>query len=156
MEEPAAEGDAVGLVVELLGVEIVEVLELGGFQNFGVERRHAVDAEAIVDVDVRHVHKAVVVQDVDPRIVELLLDPLVQRLDDGHDARRHSLEKGLGPLLQRFCQDGVVGVGAGLADLVDGVVQGKPPRREQADELRDNHGGVGVVDLHHGVLVELM
>ena len=121
-----------------------------------MERRHAVDAEAIVDVDVRHVHKAVVIQNVDPRIVELLLDPLVERLDDGHDARRHSLEKGLGPLLQRFCQDGVVGVGAGLADLVDGVVQREAALCEQADELRDNHGGVGVVDLHHGVLVELM
>ena len=30
-----------------------------------------------------------------------------------------------------------VGINAGFGDLVDGVVQGKPPRREQADELRE-------------------
>ena len=48
----------------------------------------------------------------------------------------------------------MVGVGAGVAHLADGLVHGHPPVGEQPDELGDDHGGVGVVNLDDHVVGE--
>ena len=155
VDEPPPVGDAVCLVVELLRVDLGKGLELGGAEDLGVQGGHAVDREAVVDVHVGHVHQAVLIDDGHLGIVVLLLHPAVQLLDDGHQLGHRFLEVVHRPLLQSLRQDGVVGVGAGLAHLVDGLVQRDPSLGEQADELGDDHGGVGVVDLDHRVLGEL-
>ena len=46
--DPTAEGDAVGLVGELLGIDLVERVKLGVLQNLGVECGDAIDGEAKV------------------------------------------------------------------------------------------------------------
>ncbi len=60
-QQPAAEGDAVGLVVELLGVQLIEAVQLGVLQNFGVQGCNAVGGVGKVDVHVRHVYPIILV-----------------------------------------------------------------------------------------------
>ena len=48
----------------------------------------------------------------------------------------------------------MVGVGAGQADLPHGIVHGHALLGEQADQFWNDHGGVGIVDLHRHMLME--
>ena len=152
--QPAAEGDAVGLVVELFRVQVVEGLQLAGLEDVGVQGGHAVHRVAVVDVHVGHVHPAPLVQDGHPAVAAALAGPAVQLLDDGHDLGGHRLDIVQGPLFQGLGQDGVVGVGAGLFHLFHCGVEGQALLGQQADQLGDDHGGVGVVDLDGHMLAE--
>ena len=58
-----AESDAVGLVVELFRVQLIEAVQLGVFQDLGVQRCHAVGGVGEVDVHVSHVYPVVLVDD---------------------------------------------------------------------------------------------
>ena len=155
--DPTAEGDAVGLVGELLGIDLVERVKLGVLQNLGVECGDAIDGEAKVNVHVGHVDGVVLVDDGDARVVVLGLGNLVELDDDVGDGGRDLLQAGERPLLERLGKDRVVGVGDhgahdgnGLVKL-DVVLGG-----EQADELGNDHGGVRVVDLDHGVVGQIV
>ena len=59
--QPAAEGDAVGLVDDAVGIEAVQVLEDGLAQELGVERRDAVDAMRAEEGEMPHPHVAAAV-----------------------------------------------------------------------------------------------
>ena len=48
-QQPAAEGDAVGLVVELFRVQLVKTVQLGVFQDLGVQGSHTVGGMGKVD-----------------------------------------------------------------------------------------------------------
>ena len=85
--DPAAEGDAVGLVGELLGIDLVERMKLGVFQDLGVEGGDAVDGEAKVDVHVGHVDGVVFVDDGDARVIVLGLRDLIELDDNVGDGR---------------------------------------------------------------------
>ena len=63
MHQPSAEGDAVGFVVELFRIDVMEHLQLRGFQNLRMQRRHAVDRKAIVYIHVGHMHQVAVIDD---------------------------------------------------------------------------------------------
>ena len=156
MHQPAAEGDAVCLVVEFFRIDLGEGLQLRFLQNLRVEAGNAVDGEAVVNVHVGHVYQAVLIQDCHLGVGILLLHPLVQLLDDGYQLRHSLLQIVQRPLLQGLRQNGVVGVGAGLGHGLDGVVQADAPLGEQADQLWDYHGGMGVVNLDDGVLVQVL
>ena len=120
-----------------------------------MQRGDAVDAEAEVDVDVRHVDDVVLVDDLHGGIVRARAHAAVELADDGDDRRGGLLEEAHRPLFQRLGEDGVVRVGTGSLDLGDGLVHRQPVLlRQQADELRDDHRGMRVVDLHDGVLVQ--
>ena len=151
--DPAAEGDAVGLVGELLGIDLVERMKLGVLQNLGVEGGYAVDGEAKVDVHVGHVDGVVFVDDGDARVIVLGLRDLIELDDNVGDGRGDLLQAGERPLLERLGKNRVVSVGDhgaydghGLTKL-DAMLGG-----EQANELGDDHGGVRVVNLDHGVV----
>ena len=154
---PAAEGNAVGLIRELLGIDLVERMELGVLQDLGVECRNAVDGEAKVDVDVGHVDGVVIVDDGDTRVIVLGLGDLIELDDNVGDGRGDLLQAGERPLLERLGKNRVVSVGDhgpydghGLVKL-DVVLGG-----EQANELGNDHGGVRVVDLDHGVVGQVV
>ena len=62
-----------------------------------------------------------------------------------------------GPLLERLREDGVVGVGHHAAHHRDGLVKLEAVNvHEQAHQLGDDHRGVRVVDLHHGVVGQVV
>ena len=155
--DPAAEGDAVGLIGELLGVDLVERMKLGVLQDLGVECGDAVDGEAKVDVHVGHVDGVVFVDDGDARVVVLGLCDLIELDDNVGDGRGDLLQAGERPLLERLGKNRVVSVGDhgaydghGLVKL-DVVLGG-----EQANELGDDHGGVRVVNLDHGIVGQIV
>ena len=52
VQEPAAEGDAVCLVVEFLRIDLIEVVQLIVFQDLRMEAGYAVDAEAVMDITI--------------------------------------------------------------------------------------------------------
>ena len=56
--EPATEGDAVGLVVDAAGVEVVEIVEYGLLHQVGMHRRHPVDAVRADEGQLSHPHPA--------------------------------------------------------------------------------------------------
>ena len=155
--DPAAEGDAVGLVGELLGIDLVERMKLGVLQDLGVEGGYAVDGEAKVDVHVGHVDGVVFVDDGDARVIVLGLRDLIELDDNVGDGRGDLLQADERPLLERLGKNRVVSVGDhgaydghGLVKL-DAMLGG-----EQANELGDDHGGVRVVNLDHGVVGQIV
>ena len=153
--QPAAEGDAVGLVVELIAVHVGERLELRSLEDLGVQGGHAVGGVGVVDVHVGHVHHVFVVDNGHAGVGEHGLGPAVHLPDDGHQLGSHPLDVAHGPLLQGLGQDGVVGVGTGVGHLVEGVVHGQSTLQKQAGQLGQHHRGVGVVDLNGHVLAQV-
>ena len=155
--DPAAEGDAVGLVGELLGIDLVERMKLGVLQDLGVEGGYAVDGEAKVDVHVGHVDGVVFVDDGDARVIVLGLRDLIELDDNVGDGRGDLLQADERPLLERLGKNRVVSVGDhGAYDghslvKLDAMLGG-----EQANELGDDHGGVRVVNLDHGVVGQIV
>ena len=155
--DPTAEGDAVGLVGELLGVDLVERMKLGVLQDLGVERGDAVDGEAKVNVHVGHVDGVVLIDDGDARVIVLGLGDLVELDDDVGDGGRDLLQAGKRPLLERLGKNGVIGVGDHGAHDGNGLVKlNVVLGGEQADELGNDHGGVRVVDLDHGIVGQVV
>ena len=155
MEQPAAEGNAVGLVVELLRIDLIEWVEFDFFQNLRVQRCNAVDAEAIVNVQTCHVHSVVLVDDAELLLAVLPANLVVQHFDDGNQLRNYLLEIGQRPLLQRLCQNGVVGVSAGLGNCLNGIVHFHTACNHKADQFRNHHCGVCVVDLDHCIVRQI-
>ena len=154
--EPAAEGDAVGLVGKFLGVELGEGPHLGLNENLRVKRGHPVDGVAEVHVHRCHVHDVVAVDHRDGRVLGARAGERVKLADDGHDAGRHLLDVAHRPGLERLCEDGVVGVAAGALHDGGGVLERDAALHEQAHQLGDDHRGMGVVDVHCHVAVELL
>ena len=58
MRQPAPRRDAVGLVVDLAGVELVQAGKDRGLHQFGMQRRHAIDAVRAGKGQVGHPHPA--------------------------------------------------------------------------------------------------
>ena len=156
VHQPSAEGDAVGLVVELLRIDIVEGLQLGIFQDLRVKRRHAVYRIAKMNVDVGHMNPVFLVDDINLLVVEIPSHSGVQVADDGKQMGNHLFQIGNGPLLQRLRQNGMVGVGAGLSHHIHRRIRVEASGLQQADQLRDHHGGMGVVDLDAHMLMQVI
>ena len=162
--QPAAVVDAVGHVGELLGPGQIGVVEDVLLQDLGVEGGDAVHRLAGADAQVGHAHLAAPddghVGDLAGVIAIAVLQlPLVaggDLLEDDPDAGQQGLDEGLGPALQGLGQDGVVGVADGLGDDVPGVLPGVALHVQQdAHQLRDDQGGVGVVDLDDVLFMEV-
>ena len=100
MEQPPAEGDAVGLVVEFFRIEVIEGPQFGLFEDFGVQSGHAVDAVPIVDIDVGHVYPVLVVQNGHTGVAAHGFGAAVQFLDDGHQLGHRPAHKVHGPFFQ--------------------------------------------------------
>ena len=107
-----------------------------------------------MDVHMGHVHPAPGVQDGHPVVAAALAGPAVQLLNDGHQLGRHRPDVVQRPLFQRLGQNGVVGVGAGLFHLGQGLVEGQAQTGQQPDQFGNHHGGVGVVDLDGHMVAE--
>ena len=117
----------------------------------------AIDGEAKVNVHVGHVNGIVLVDDGNARVIVLGLCDLVELDDDVGDGGRDLLQAGERPLLERLGKDRVVGVGDHGAHNGNGLVKlDVVLGGEQADELGNDHGGVRVVDLNHGVVGQVV
>ena len=164
VEQETALRDAVGLVVEFLGRELVEVAERLLLKNFGVNLRDTVDREGCRAGHERHAHLAVVdnCHAVFSRLIarELVLDSeqeaTVNLLDNLINTRKQAGEELNGPLLECLGHDGVVRVRAGLARNLPRLFPAESLFVHQnAHELRHRDRGVGVVHLEHDIVREL-
>ena len=79
--QPAAEGDTVCFIVELLWVEHIEGVQLRIFQDFGVQLGHTVDLGAAVDIHVGHVDDIVRIPDGKLGGIAAFPGPLIQGTD---------------------------------------------------------------------------
>ena len=61
LHQPAPRRDAVGLVVDAVGIELVQMLEHRLLHQLGVQRRHAVDPVRADEGELAHAHPAAVV-----------------------------------------------------------------------------------------------
>ena len=85
----------------------------------------------------------------------LLAAAFVQPLDNFHDFGHHAGQQVQVPFLQGLAHDGVVGVGEGLSGHLGCGLEIQALQHQQADQLGDGDGGVGVVELDGGRLVEV-
>ena len=122
-----------------------------------MEGRHAVDGEAPVDVHMGHVDQAVLINDPGGLLLGVPgPNGLIQPADDGDQLGHGLLQIAEGPLLQSLRQNRVVGVGADPGDDGAGLLKADSPQAQQADQLRNHHAGVGVVDLDHRVVRQVV
>ena len=147
-QQPSAEGDTIGLVVEFLRVNLVKMIQLALFQDLRMNCCHTVDAVTVMDVDVCHVHSLILIDDLNFFVLIFLCHTVTQLLDDGNQLRNYLFNISQRPLFQSFCQDGVVGIRAGATYDVNGFIHGETfLSGEDTDQLRDNHSRMGIVDL---------
>ena len=164
LPQPAPVVDAVGDILELPGLHGAGVLENVLFQDLGVQGGDTVDSHAPRDAEVRHPHLAAPedgqllgLGGIVEEALHLLLPAPGDLLQDLPDSRQQALHQLLGPALQGLRQDGVVGVGHGVRGDVPGLVPAHPRLvDEDAHQLRDHQGRVGVVDLEDVLLVEVL
>ena len=155
LTEPAAVGDAVGDVGELLGHDAVEVVEDRLLEDVAVQAGDAVDLVPGGHAEVGHAHDpllddgdAVAEAGVARLGQDLAAEPAVDLLDDLVDAGQAVAEHILAPALERLLHDGVVGVGDGAVDDAPRVVPGEAALvHHDAHQFGHAEGGVGVVDM---------
>ena len=109
-----------------------------------------------MDVDMGHMNPLVAVDDIHPLVMIIPSYPRIQITDDGKQMRHHLLQIGDGPLLQRFRQNRMVGIGTGLAHHIHRRVGIESPLHKQTDEFRNHHGRMGIVDLNAHMLVQMV
>ena len=118
---------------------------------------NSVYAEAVVDINVGHVNPVVLINDIDGRIVKFTAYLVIQHLHNGDQLGHRLLEKFHGPGFQGLSKDSVVGVGAGAADDFNGVVHFHAMLcGQQADQLRDYHSRMGVIDLDDSIVGQVI
>ena len=98
-------------------------MQLGVFQDLGVQGSHTVGGMGKVDIHVCHVYPVVLVDDGKAFVLGTGAGQRIQLLNDRHQLRHHGIQIGTGPLFQRFGQNGVVGVGAGLGNNLHSFVK---------------------------------
>ena len=119
-----------------------------------MDRRNPVYGKAVMDIDMGHVHALFLVNDLHPGILILLCHSLIQLLDIGHELGHHLLQIFQRPFFERLRKNRVIGVGAGLTYHLDCLIHGKSLFLHQnADQLRYDHGRMGVIDLDHRMVV---
>ena len=109
-----------------------------------------------VDIHVGHVHAVVGVNDGKAGIIGALFGGSIQLFNHRHQLGHNFVQIAARPGFQRFGQDGVVGVSAGVGYDLDGFVKLDTLFAQQADQFGDNHAGVGIVNLDGGVIGQVM
>ena len=121
-----------------------------------MKSRNAVDALPVMDIDMSHMNAFLLVDDIDLFIVEIASHPLIQLPDNRHQLRNHLFQIGSRPFFQSLCKDGVVGVRTRLSHHIDGCVDVKASCHQEADQFRNHHGRMGIIDLNDYMLMEMV
>ena len=161
--QPAAEGDAVGLVVDAAGIEMIEIVEHGLLHQVGMHRRDAVDAVRSDERQLSHPHPAAGLlvdqgdrgPEIDVAGTALLGERQmtdIDAVDDLQMARQQPFEQFDRPGLERFRQQRVVGVGQRRHRDLPRVVPADVVQIDQdPHQFGDGEAGMGVVELHRGL-----
>ena len=165
-KQPAAGRDAVGLVVELAGIEFVEFREEVALEELRVQRGDTVHRVTADDGQIRHAHHLMValldegeflnlLEIAGPHLLHLHEETLVGLEDDLQMARQHLAEESDTPLLERLGKQGVIRVGERPGDDRPSLLPGETVLvMEEALQFHDRDGGVRVVELDGNLLGE--
>ena len=166
LDQPAAEGDAVGLVDDAARIDGVQAVKHGLAHQVRMQGRNAVDlvradegeiahpdAPARVLVDQRDRGEKARIDEAAPsRAVEMRR---IEQIDDLHVARQQALHQRNRPALERFGQEGVVRIGERRLRHLPRLVPFEAVEVDQnAHELGDGDRRMGVVELDCGVLAD--
>jgi hypothetical protein len=156
--------DAVGLVVETLGKHGREIADRHAAQQVGMDGGHAIRAVRTDDGQIGHADLALArfIDEADAGRASLIAgkaqadsvhQPPIDLVDDLQLARQHQLEPGHRPILERFGQQRVIGVGQGPLRDIPGLVPTEALVVEQdPHQLRHGHGRMGIVELDGGLV----
>ena len=164
-DEPAAMGNAVGLVGETVREARIELVQRRILEDLRMDFGDTVDAVAAEDGQMGHVDLSIP-EDGDvagPRFIagieaaDFFEPAVVDFFDDEVNARQQFLEHGDGPFFHGFRQNRVVRIGHGA----DGDVPGRIPGHaffihEDAHQFRNDQGRMGVVDVDGHIAVEFI
>jgi hypothetical protein len=168
VQKPAPRRDAVGLVVEALGPELVKISQEILHDEIAVQLGHAVDAVRADGREVRHAdlphgpffddrHACHALDLTRPAALHLVQEALVDLVDDLNVARQHALEDADGPALERFRHERVIGVTEGsLRDRPGALPLQHLDVHEHAHQLGDRDRWVRVVQLDRRVIGQLL
>ena len=132
------------------------MVQFAVFKDFRVQRGHAVGAVGKVNIHVSHMDYIVGVNDGCGRVIGLGTGQLIQLFDDGHQLGHYLLQVVFRPFFQSLRQNRVIGVGTGFCDDLHGFFEVNLLITQQPDQLRNHHGGVGVIDLDGGIVVQVV
>ena len=107
-----------------------------------------------MDIHVSHMHPVILVDNIGALRVFLLSDTGIQFPDNGNQVRNHFRQIINRPFFQGLRQDGVVGIRAGLCHHINRLVHGEASVLQQTDQLRNDHGRMGVVDLNGHIIIQ--
>ena len=156
VQQPAAEGDAVCLIVELLRINLVEVVELRIFQNLRVQVGNAVDTVAVMNIHMCHMHAFLIINDRNRLVIVFAHHAAVQFVDDRKKLRNCLFQEMNRPFFQCLRKDRVVCVRAGLRYDLDRLIHQNSALHQKTDQLRNHHARVCIVDLDCRVLIQLV
>ena len=157
-------GDAVGLVVEHAGIELIEIAQGGVLQDHGVDLCHTVDAVGTDDGQASHMHEAALNDGDGAHLVlvarialpDELQVTVVDLLDDHVDAGQQLLEHIHRPGFQCFRQDSMVGVSHSVAHHCPCFIPFHLLLiHKDAHELRHDESRVCIVDMQGNLLGEV-
>ena len=156
VDEPAAECDSVCLVVELLRINLVEVVQLRVLEDLCVQSSNAVYTEPVVDIDMRHMHCVITVDNSNALILVFSSHFVIEHLNDRHKLRNNFLQVMYRPFLKCLGKDRVVCIRTASGDNINRIVHIQSSLHKQADHFRNYHSRVRVVDLDHRIIRQVI
>ena len=150
--QPAALGNAVGFVLETFRVQFIPFGENIVLQDFRMQRGHTVGSVGCVNGELRHMHPAVQ-NDAQGRRDFLSCgfhfpaEAGVDFPDNADNLRADGGEEGKIPFFQGLLHYRMVGIGKGFAGNAESIPKGYAVIAQQADQLRDCHGWMGIIQL---------
>ena len=131
-------------------------MQLRFLKDLGMNSRHTVYGETVVDIHMGHMDPLILVDDLYLGILIFCLDPFIKLVDNRNQLRHHLLQISIRPFFQGFCQNRMVCVGTGFAHHFNRFIYGKGFLLHQdTDQFRDDHGRVRVINLDYRMLIQL-
>ena len=109
-----------------------------------------------VNVHMRHVYPILPVDDGKAFVRGTGASQRVQLFNNRHQLRHNSIQIRTRPFFQRFSQNGVVGICAGLCDNLYSFFKCNAAFAQQTDKFRNDHAWVGVVDLDGSIVCQIV
>ena len=116
---------------------------------------NSVDTVSIMDVHMSHVYTILVIDNMDSRIFISSLNSCIQITDDRNDLWCNLLQIINRPFFQCLCEDGVIGIRAGLLYDLNRLIEVDLFLNKKTDQLRNNHRRMCIVDLNRHMLMKL-
>ncbi|KNC22834.1 hypothetical protein FF38_08040 [Lucilia cuprina] len=135
-QQPTTRSNTVGLVLELVGLHLVEQTEKIILQDLGVNSGYTVDGMGTNNGQMSHVnafltiffnqrHAAHTIHVTGIEFLNIFHVQEVNVIDNLQVTRQNGLEHGNGPAFQSFGKDGVVGVGTGADGDIPSLLPGQ-------------------------------